>query len=677
MKKLNLLKPNKKTVYLNYGKGQEVNYLEIDEYLKRESLEEDVKNGATQFKECLELAKKKPSQFVIIECDNEEEGLKAVHYLAAAYNEAEGEVCCEDLDSAPANCCEEKTLLDLSDFERDFEIDEDGDFAPCEEDEYLGWEESAYRIPIIPFGELTRYENDHFSRIPFSMNDTFSAGIAHNPQKEPYWLSLRREPVCIVANNYYFNSPFGFGGSGEEGCLCKELRRFEKNRHVYVVIIRNMNNCYEDDFDDCFGDDEWEEQDATKQNICETILEYTASLITVKEEEKAKEKYYCELFDSWAEHFKVVFSKGFPKREVALQIARMNNPNKAALFEKVYRYVLNQENVGEVLKKEDFAILQKFKSLGLSAEKKPENVNLKKMEDTLVGLEEVKQQVYGIVDVMKYNKKRSQFGLGNGGYHNVHLMLGAPGTAKTTVAQYMGNIMMEQKLLPGNRFISINGAELKGMYVGHSAPKTKAYFDNYDIILIDEAYSITSDKEMDSFSNEAIAQLIIELEKHGMDKLVIFAGYGGMDVKQKENKMLEFLNANPGIRSRINSTICFKSYTPEEMVKIVHCHAKLGKYQLPKEADALIYSLFQKRCVLSDFGNGREARSLLENITMEAAKRVMRMDADKLNKRLLQQIKYEDVEKAVEKFEKAYKNQKGCSVSSRLGFRMEVENEAV
>ena len=63
-----------------------------------------------------------------------------------------------------------------------------------------------------------------------------------------------------------------------------------------------------------------------------------------------------------------------------------------------------------------------------------------------------------------------------------------------------------------------------------------------------------------SFSKEAIAQLIIELEKHSMDKLVIFAGYGGPKVREKDNKMKVFLDANPGIKSRICRQLCFQTY---------------------------------------------------------------------------------------------------------------------
>lgn len=65
---------------------------------------------------------------------------------------------------------------------------------------------------------------------------------------------------------------------------------------------------------------------------------------------------------------------------------------------------------------------------------------------------------------------------------------------------------------------------------------------------------------MESFSNEAIAQLDIELENHVTDKLVIFAGYSGKNVSEHNNRMKSFLDANPRIKSRINSTFYFESY---------------------------------------------------------------------------------------------------------------------
>ena len=221
----------------------------------------------------------------------------------------------------------------------------------------------------------------------------------------------------------------------------------------------------------------------------------------------------------------------------------------------------------------------------------------------------------------------------------------------------------------GNRFISVNGAQLKGMYVGHSAPKVEALFNQYDIIFIDEAYAMAAgdNGQIDSFSQEAIAQLIIELEKHGMDRLVLFAGYGGTKVTEKDNKMKKFLESNPGIRSRINSTIYFDSYTADEMVDIFRCHAKQGKFIVNKKADVLIRDYFAKRVDERDFGNGREARSLLENSMLEAAKRLAKVPEAEITEKMLKEIKVEDIQNAITSMQKGMSMQVGKE-SVRLGF---------
>ena len=239
-------------------------------------------------------------------------------------------------------------------------------------------------------------------------------------------------------------------------------------------------------------------------------------------------------------------------------------------------------------------------------------------------------------------------------FHNVHVMLGAPGTAKTTVARYMGQMMFDEKLLPDNRYICINGAELKGMYVGHSAPKTKKLFEDYDVIIIDEAYSIVEENgTTDSFGNEAIAQLIIELENHSTDKLVVFAGYGG-DVDEKDNRMQTFIDSNPGIKSRITSTFYFKSYTSKDMVEIFKRIGKNSGYCISNDLDKVVEDFFKKRVSARDFGNGREARVLLETAEVFAAKRVMSLDKEQYSKVDMQTLTLEDIENAIRRMEKSY-----------------------
>jgi SpoVK/Ycf46/Vps4 family AAA+-type ATPase len=320
-----------------------------------------------------------------------------------------------------------------------------------------------------------------------------------------------------------------------------------------------------------------------------------------------------------------------------------------------------------VLRQEDLATFDVFKYV-MKKEEKVTHTAVKRLEDELVGLDSVKRQVKGILNIMKMKKQRQKRGLSVNNVHNVFLLLGAPGTAKTTVAKLIGTMMKEEKLLKGDRFVSVNGTELKGMYVGHSAPKTKQLFDRNDIIFIDEAYSLAASDMggMDTFAQEALSQLMLELEKHSQDKLVMFAGYGGADVSASDNKMLEFLNANPGLRSRISFTLVFPSYNPDEMVQIVHKQAQLMDFVLDDKADSIIRDYFKERIKDKSFGNGREARRLIETCQYFMADRIFSNNSGRVTKQQLKNILRDDVIRAIEKLREDNKAQIG--VIGAFGF---------
>ena len=218
------------------------------------------------------------------------------------------------------------------------------------------------------------------------------------------------------------------------------------------------------------------------------------------------------------------------------------------------------------------------------------------------------------------------------------------------------------------QFTSPSGAQLKGMFVGQTAPKVHQIFEDHDIIIIDEAYSLTASDNggMDTYSQEALAQLAIELEDHGKDRLIFFAGYGGSDVTEKNNKMKDFLDSNPGIKSRINGTIVFPSYNALQMIDIVKGIA--GRYGFVFEEDAMapVYTYFEKRVGDNNFGNGREARSFVDNCQMTMAERIMEIPAAKQTKRMMQVITKKDVIDTVKKLSEADDSQYGRGV--RYGF---------
>ena len=196
-------------------------------------------------------------------------------------------------------------------------------------------------------------------------------------------------------------------------------------------------------------------------------------------------------------------------------------------------------------------------------------------------------------------------------------------------------------------------------------------FEENDVIFIDEAYSIAAGAkgEYDSFSQEAVAQLVSELEKHGEDRLVLFAGYGGTDVSEKDNWMKDFLDINPGIKSRINATISFDSYSADEMVDIFMHRAKMEQYTIGEDADAVAREYFEERRNAPDFGNGREARSLFENAVAEVAQRVADVPEEEITDQMLSEILAADVKNAVEQLKLGDAAQRGAVThKTKLGF---------
>ena len=162
----------------------------------------------------------------------------------------------------------------------------------------------------------------------------------------------------------------------------------------------------------------------------------------------------------------------------------------------------------------------------------------------MIGLTKAKAVIAQALDYYKAQKlfREKGISLERPAMHMV--FTGNPGTAKTTVARLFAQIMKENGLLPVGDLIEVGRADLVGKYVGWTAPTVKAKFAaaKGSVLFIDEAYSLVDDKD-GLFGDEAINTIVQEMENHRDDIVVIFAGY--------PDKMEQFLQKNPGLRSRI------------------------------------------------------------------------------------------------------------------------------
>lgn len=125
----------------------------------------------------------------------------------------------------------------------------------------------------------------------------------------------------------------------------------------------------------------------------------------------------------------------------------------------------------------------------------------------------------------------------------------------------------------------------------------------------------------------------------------------------------KFIEANPGIKSRINTTVYFDSYDPDTMVDIVHHLAANAGLQIAEDCDPLMRSYFEKRTSFADFGNGREARSLLEQSQVYLANRLITSKEDVVDYSL---IVKEDVEQTIHALTEMNVQQQG--IGSRIGY---------
>lgn len=270
----------------------------------------------------------------------------------------------------------------------------------------------------------------------------------------------------------------------------------------------------------------------------------------------------------------------------------------------------------------------------------------------LIGQPEIRRQLTRVVDSMAFQRRRKAQGLPCSPIHYTFAFMGAPGTGKTSWARWLAAEMERRELLIGSSAICINAAELKAKYVGHTTGKVKALFQQYNVIILDEAYSLAEGEGDDCFAREALAQLCVELEEHAEDRLVIFAGYGGAK-DPGDNRMLRFLQSNPGINSRVSFKIYFPDFQPQELTQVLRSMLERERYTLPREAEERVADFFRRRAENRAFGNCREARNLADRIKLRLAARLAGDAA--CPKEVLSQICAQDVEGAVSEILEEYR----------------------
>jgi SpoVK/Ycf46/Vps4 family AAA+-type ATPase len=260
-----------------------------------------------------------------------------------------------------------------------------------------------------------------------------------------------------------------------------------------------------------------------------------------------------------------------------------------------------------------------------SKEEKPEEELtleqlLQELND-LTGLQKVKEDLNSLINLLKVHKMRAERGLPQTSVSLHMVFSGNPGTGKTTVARLMSKIYSKLGVLSKGHLVEVDRSELVSGYVGQTAIKTKKVIDSAlgGVLFIDEAYALTNSGGSNDFGIEAVNTLLKAMEDNRDDFVVIVAGYPDL--------MDDFLESNPGLRSRFNKQILFEDYTAEELVQIFTGICGKAFFEVTDEALACVTDFFADRCAqkLPGFANGRDVRNFFEKTLTNQANRLAKL----------------------------------------------------
>ena len=237
--------------------------------------------------------------------------------------------------------------------------------------------------------------------------------------------------------------------------------------------------------------------------------------------------------------------------------------------------------------------------------------------EALTGLGEVKKQVKQLTALVRVQRMRREADLKVVAMTHHLVFRGNPGTGKTTVARLIGRIYAALGVVPEGQVVEVDRSGLVAEYVGQTAIKTSAAFAKArgGVLFIDEAYTLSRDAGSDAaFGQEAIDQLVKLMEDHRDDTVLIVAGY--------PVEMDEFIETNPGLRSRFSRTLDFADYTDDELVEIFVRMAREGGYVATAGARERVRALLALSARGPGFGNARAVRTLFERAIVSQAERL-------------------------------------------------------
>lgn len=244
----------------------------------------------------------------------------------------------------------------------------------------------------------------------------------------------------------------------------------------------------------------------------------------------------------------------------------------------------------------------------------------------MIGLESVKKAVQALIDRLQVNHDRelAEQPLVECSLNKV--FLGNPGTGKTTVAKYYGQILVDIGLLSNGEVVAKNPSDFMGCALGQTETITSAILEatRGKVLIIDEAYALGSasgeagaSTSGNMYKTAVVDTLVAEVQGTASeDRCVLLLGY-------EERMVSMFQEVNPALSRRfpISSAFKFEDYTEDELRQILDQKLKVQGFTASEQAKKAAMECLERARNHKNFGNAGEVDILLNRAKEAQQKR--------------------------------------------------------